>query len=120
MAEGIDGQRRILTSFVQRTIPVGFCINRWEGSAFACTEHHSLNALYWCKEHALTCLLAIDVNLYHSLGYTENGFDVVGLMSLVFAQSTISGTPLASHDTFVSQFDARAGCTMFVQEFNLQ
>ena len=55
--------------------------------------------------YTLTGLLAIYIDFYHTFRNTEQSFYLVGLVGLVFAQTTIAGTTLAAHLTFIGKFD---------------
>ena len=102
--EGGNGESRLwvcATGIFEGAIPISRGVDIWKTAFTACAEHHTFDTLHRGKEHSLACLLAININLNHTLRDAEDGFDMISLVGLIFAQTTIACTTLATHLTFI-------------------
>ncbi len=88
-------------SIFKGVVPISRGVDIWETAFTACAEHHTFDTLHGGKEHSLARLLAIHVDFYHTLRDAEYSFDMISLVGLVFAQTTITCTTLAAHLTFI-------------------
>ena len=88
-------------SIFKGVVPISRGVNIWETALGTSAEHHTFDTLHRGKEHSLACLLAININLNHTLRDAEYGFDMISLVGLIFAQTAIASSTLATHLTFI-------------------